>query len=281
MNRALIITSLFFASAVGAGAVEDAALFPFRVGEKLTYQVFWGPFVVGRASLEVAGVEPVDGHDCYHLIALVKTSGLAEALFPVNNKVESWLDTEALFTRRFHEERSEGKHKRSDTTQFDYEKKQTTTTNLSNGKVHLGPLPAPVQDVISSLYYVRTQPLKLDADEQFMLNAVDTNLVVNVRPDQRKELHIRPLGDVQALRLEPKPTLNVVAANKGRMWFWISDDARRLPLLVTTEMKLGSAKLVLFQIESAKPTLDKNIKLNATGTPSPPVAGKTPLAATP
>ena len=114
-----------------------------------------------------------------------------------------------------------------------------------------------------------------------MLNAVDTNLVVNVRPDQRKQLSIRPLGDVQALRLEPKPTLNIVAANKGRMWFWISDDERRLPLLVTTEMKLGSAKLVLYQIESTKPAMDKTIKQNAAGIPALPVLSKTPLAATP
>ena len=37
------------------------------------------------------------------------------------------------------------------------------------------------------------------------------------------------------------------------MWFWISDDARHLPLLVNTELKLGSAKLVLFGITPGKP----------------------------
>jgi len=40
---------------------HGAADVPFRVGERLSYQVFWGPFVAGRASLEVEGIEPVDG----------------------------------------------------------------------------------------------------------------------------------------------------------------------------------------------------------------------------
>ena len=64
---------------------------------------------------------------------------------------------------------------------------------------------------------------------------------------------VRPVGDIQALRIEPTPTLNIVSANNGRMWFWISDDARHLPLLVSSELKLGNAKLVLFSITPGKP----------------------------
>jgi hypothetical protein len=38
------------------------------------------------------------------------------------------------------------------------------------------------------------------------------------------------------------------------MWFWLSDDARHLPLLVSTELKLGNAKLVLYSITPGKPS---------------------------
>jgi len=33
------------------------------------------------------------------------------------------------------------------------------------------------------------------------------------------------------------------------MWFWVSDDIRRLPLLVASDLKIGSAKLILNKIE--------------------------------
>src|ERR1043166_2752280 len=236
----------------GATLANDADSIPFGVGEKLTYQIFWGPFVVGRATLEVSEIAPVDGHNCYHLLAKAKTSGLADLLFPVDSTAESWLDCDGLFARQYREDRTEGKHHRSGDTHYDYAHNETVITNRVNGKVKHLSLNQHVQDVISSLYVVRTRKLMLDAEQSFMINAGTTNYNVTVRPDVRKSIWVRPVGDVQALRIEPTPTLSIVSANKGRMWFWVSDDARRLPLLVNSELKLGSAKLVLFSIANGK-----------------------------
>jgi hypothetical protein len=227
---------------------NDADSIPFAVGEKLTYQIFWGPFVVGRATLEVAGIEPVDGHNCYHLVAKAKTSGLIELLFPVDSTAESWLDCDGLFSRRYREDRTEGKHHRNTESHYDYASKETVVTNRINGKQHHVLLDQPVQDVISSLYVVRTRRLMLDSDQVFTISADTTNYNVTIHPDKRNLVWVKPLGDVQALRVEPNPTLSVVSANKGRMWFWISDDARHLPLLVNSDLRFGSAKLVLFSV---------------------------------
>jgi hypothetical protein len=224
---------------------------PFQVGEKLSYQIFWGPFIAGRASLEIVGIETVDGHDCYHLVGAARTSGLADLLYHVETKNESWLDVDELCTRKYRERRIEGKRIRDGETQFDYSSKLATTTNHITGKVKSIALEMPVQDLISSLYFARTQPLSLNVDQSFLISVGDTNYTVNVRPDQRKTMYFRPTGDIPALRLEPKPTLTIVATNKGRMWFWISDDARKLPLLVASDMRIGSAKLVLYKIEGA------------------------------
>lgn len=244
----------------GVAFARIGPVVPFRVGEKLTYQMFWGPFVVGRATLEVAGVEKVDNCDCYHLIARAKTSGLAEWLFPVDSTVESWMDCRDLFSRQYREDRSEGKHHASGETHYDYERKVAVTTNLLKGRRKHFPLEQPVQDVVSSLYFVRAQNLMLDAEQTFTVNAANTNYVVTVRPDQRKEIWVRPVGNVQALRIEPTPTLRIVSSNKGRMWLWVSDDERRLPLLLNSELKIGSAKLVLFNIADGKSSSDKTNK---------------------
>ena len=129
--------------------------FPFHVGERLTYQVFWGPFIAGRASLEVEGIEQVDGHDCYHLIAQARTTGLADFMFHVDSTTESWLDVTELFTRRFRQNRTEGKHTKNDETLYDYQHKQAVTRNLLKNKEKRVPLEQPVQDIVSALYYVR------------------------------------------------------------------------------------------------------------------------------
>ncbi len=247
----------------GVTLAKDAdTVIPFSVGEKLTYQIFWGPFVVGRATLEVAGTDPVDGHNCYHLVAKAKTSGLINLLFPVDSLAESWLDCDGLFARKYTEDRMEGKHHRTGEAHYDYAHKETVITNRLNGRAKHYPLDQPVQDVISSLYVVRTRKLMLDSEQSFTINAASINYNVTVRPDQRKAIWVRALGDTPALRIEPMPTLTIVSANKGRMWFWISDDARRLPLLVNSELKLGNAKLVLFSIGTG------NTPSTTTGTPA-------------
>jgi hypothetical protein len=236
----------------GVTFANDTDMIPFAVGEKLTYQIFWGPFVVGRATLEVAGLDPVDGHSCYHLVAKAKTSGLANLMFPVDSTAESWLDCDGLFAREYREDRTEGKHHRSGETHYDYARNETIITNHINGKQKHLSLDQHVQDVVSSLYVVRTRKLMLGSEQTFMINAGTTNYNVTVRPDVRRSIWVRPVGDIQALRIEPTPTLSIVSANKGRMWFWLSDDARRLPLLVNSEIKFGSARLILFSIAAGK-----------------------------
>lgn len=249
MKWILIMTVCLMSGA--AWATNEVPAVPFQVGERLTYQIFWGPFVAGRATLHVAGMESVDGHDCYHLVAQARTSGLADMLYHIETTNESWLDAAELFTRRYRERRTEGKHIRAGETRYNYTTRQAWTTNFVTGKIKSYPLEAPVQDMISSLYFVRTKPLELDVDRTFLVNVSGSNYVVNVRPDLRKTMYFRPTGDVPALRLEPKPTLTIVSSNKGRMWFWVSDDLRRLPLLVASDLRIGTAKLVLNSIESS------------------------------
>lgn len=224
---------------------------PFAVGEKLQYRIFWGPIPVGEASLHVQGVEPVNGHPCYHLVAEAETTGLGRVLFPVTSVSESWLDVEGLFSRQYREERREGRRHRHTEVRFDYAAGVATIRNLRNGKTHQAPLAQPTQDIISSLYYVRAQGLDLHKEVKFDLVAGDEVWNVSLRPDARQKVEVRPVGRVPALRVEPHPTLTIVAANKGRMWFWISDDARRLPLMVCSQMQIGSAQLVLYRMEHA------------------------------
>ena len=249
--------TLFFCAAATALRANGPADFPFQVGEKLTYQISWGPFAAGQATLAVTGLEPVDGKNCYHLVGQAHTSGLVDLLFHIDSQVDSWLDATDLCTRRFQQQRHEGKHRNSDDTHYDYSASQVVMTNLITGRSKTAPLTGPVQDLLSAFYYVRTQPLQLKHDQGFPINLAGKRYDVQVQPDERKLLYFRPTGDITALRIEPHPTFGIVAATGGRMWFWVSDDTRKLPLLMVSEIKFGSIKLVLTGIQSAPVPLDQ------------------------
>ena len=79
-----------------------------RVGEKLVYSVRYGFIRAGEASLEIAGVEEVGGHPCYHVVSLARSNSFFDRIFRVRDRVESWMDRDFLFSRRFHKSLREG-----------------------------------------------------------------------------------------------------------------------------------------------------------------------------
>ncbi len=72
-----------------AVAMHAADVPPFQVGERLHYRIFWGPVVIGEASLEVRDIEQVDGHDCYHLVAEARTVGVGRLFLKLDSATES------------------------------------------------------------------------------------------------------------------------------------------------------------------------------------------------
>ena len=84
-----------------AAAARDAAV-PFKVGERLTYDVTWSTFLVaGTASSTVAERRSGDGGSAtYHLVADGRPIPLLQRLYNIYYKMESMLDTVTLLPQR-------------------------------------------------------------------------------------------------------------------------------------------------------------------------------------
>jgi hypothetical protein len=246
--KCFAVITVLLALALAPGRAQAQTVTGLQVGEKLTYNIYWGLLIIGRATLEVKGIEKVDGHDCYHLVAHAQTTGLGDLLYRVRSTAESWLDVNGLFSRKYSENRSEGKNRHNDEIVFDYERKQTIVRNPHSGNETRLPLEGAIHDALSLLYTARLQPLGLHEEKTYALNAGKTNYSVTMKPDEQRQIKARAVGSLTALRIEPKPTLKILSRNGGRMWVWVSNDERRLPLLAISTMKLGSARLELTEV---------------------------------
>src|SRR5678815_2071534 len=82
---------------------------PFAAGERLAYDVHFGPLKVGTGSMEVTGVDTVRGRAAYH--TTFRISG-AIPLYRVDDAFESWFATDDLSSLRFHQDRNEGDKER-------------------------------------------------------------------------------------------------------------------------------------------------------------------------
>ena len=137
-------------------------------------------------------------------------------------------------------------------------------TSWRNSTSHVGseaggsrtPLPERIGDVISSFYFIRTQPLEPNkplAMDLFSRGKV-YKLSAIVLGKERVETEA---GTFDAIKVQPvmRETESAEDRNQGKLFVWFSDDARRLPVMARTLLPIGSVTARLKRITSERPAV--------------------------
>lgn len=173
----LLIALLACASQAWAGQ-EPSLLRLYREGERLVYDVTWLGIKAGEATLEVQGVVNLNGHQAYHLVTTAQTGPTVSKIYRVDDRTESYLETDPMQALRFEKNLREGRYRHSSQTVFDHEKGIATLRYLDFSQVPRDitrldeaerygkyvnqefALTPGALDELSVLYYVRTLPLQ-------------------------------------------------------------------------------------------------------------------------
>ena len=105
-----------------------------------------------------------------------------------------------------------------------------------------------VQDVLSAIYYVRTQPLEVG--KSFEVTISDSGVVYQV-PVQviEKKRKKTVLGRVEAFRVEPEVFgSDRMISGEGQFTIWITNDNRRVPVSARIKMKYGTFDITLRKV---------------------------------
>jgi hypothetical protein len=244
-----VLTSLSLSAqrkAAPAAVPRAERTVPFRVGETLTYDVSWSSFVTaGSAVATVKEKKPSFNSTAYYIVAEGRPTPLVSKLYSLYYKLDTLLDSYTLLPQRGSVYSEEGSRHRFRTTRFDRAAKraffeyQTTSTIKSNFAV--SPV---VQDVLSALYVVRAVPFA--AGDRMTMPVCDNGTNYKVQIDIGAQERVRtPMGEVTAWKVKP-----TIFDDKSRpvgrnIAFWLSDDARRLPVKLQADLPVGSFVLVL------------------------------------
>lgn len=244
--RSLVVASLWTLLIAGgatevlkAQASPSARSLPFGVGERATYQVKLGGVAVGSGSMEVLGIEPVNGHPTFH--TRFRVSG-GVPLARVDDRLESWIDTEGLFSRRFKQDQKEVNFERK--RSYDFFPEQRTFRRTDNGETGRLATDRPLDDV-SFLYYARTLPLRVG--ETYTLNRYykeDGNPVI--LKVLRKETVRVPAGTFQTVVVRPIIRTKGLFSEGGEAELYFTDDDRRILVQMRSKVPVvGSLSLHL------------------------------------
>jgi hypothetical protein len=212
---------------------------PFRAGESLRFSVQYGFIHAGTAWLEVPEVRQWRGHQVYQLLARAESNAFFSRFYKVRERIESYWDLRGRYSRRYFEDRREGKFRQRSDIVFDADKGEAI---YSTGGVY--PVPPRVQDALSSFYYTRTQALPLGGSIVFHYHASRKSQPLRVKVLGRERIQT-PAGTFDCVAVEPILKAGGIFRSSGRLVVWLTDDERRMPVLMKSKVIIGSISVVL------------------------------------
>lgn len=216
---------------------------PLAETEKLVFDVSWQFISVGEATLELRGFEEIEGRKTYHIYSEAKTKPFFDNFFKVRDVNESWIDAESMSCMRFVSNISEGGFQKHEETRFD--QIRGTYYLYDRGKIQMGDVPRYVQDVFSSLYYVRTMDLKSGAEYVFDAHTGDKTWPLIVKVLRKDSIKINK-KKIKCFVVEPLVRENSGIFNaKGKIEVWLTADDKKTPVYMKSKIPIGSINAIL------------------------------------
>ena len=209
---------------------------PFEVGERLVYDVRFGPIKVGSGSMEVQGITDVRGREAWHTVFRVKGGTF---FYKVNDLLESWIDTRTFSSLRFRQDLDQGGKDRE--RQFEiFPDKQTF---IETGKDEQPSVANPLDDA-SFLYFIRTVPLVVGQTYEFTRYFRPDRNPVKIQVLRRERISV-PAGSFDAIVIQPTIKTKGIFSEGGKAEIWLSDDDERIMLQMKSQLPFGSLNLYL------------------------------------
>ncbi|MDE1977112.1 MAG: DUF3108 domain-containing protein [Elusimicrobia bacterium] len=233
---------------VGPAAPMEKSYKPLTVfPEKLTYAISWAGIPVGEATLSVPELVSFNGEPAYHIVSHADSNDFADAFYKVRDLNEAWLNARTLESLGYAKKLREGHFYRDEWVLYDQARHRflSKTVNRDGSfSWHGGTVPASVQDVLSSLYYVRGQ--KLTPGENIILD-------VNTKQNWPLVVHVlgryvvkTPAGTFHTILVKPAVRRDGIFIQKGRnLEIWLTDDARKIPVLMRVQLFFGHVEAAL------------------------------------
>jgi len=217
---------------------------PFHPGEKLTYTISWSNvFSAGTAVLEVKQEKAAGGGDVLRFVSTARTIGMVDKVYTVRDSVHSIVDYRTLRSISYDLSSAHGKKKKLRKLLFDHDK--GTVTYTSDGSAVTENIKENTQDALSSVYYIRTTPEFIEG-KTVVVDIYDSgkNWAVEIQVLGRERLKT-PVGEFNTIKVRTYPKYEGVFMHKGEIFIWLTDDSRRIPVLMKSTITIGSIMATL------------------------------------
>jgi hypothetical protein len=245
LTLGLMLVPRVFSADVRTTAAISHRIQAFRLGETLTYEISWSNIVTaGTAVMEVKEEKLPNGRMAFSFIATSRSVGVVDKVYPVNDRVQSIFDPQIMQSLSFNLSESHGKRKKHRGLVFDHADR-TVVSTLNNDPPRTLTIPDPVQDALSSLFYLRTiEDFTIGTIHVIPVHDSGKNWSVEIFTLGREKVKT-PAGEFNTIKVKTFPKYEGVFMNKGEIFIWLTDDSRKIPVLMKSTISIGSIRTTL------------------------------------
>lgn len=212
----------------------------------------------GELVLSVSEQTTYRGRPVYVLHAHAYTNRALSLIYEVSDTLTSYIDAEGLFSWKYIKEIHEKKIRedREDTVvvyEYDHALGRWTENGVDKGDI----LPY-TQDMLSAIFYLRCAAWSGETDVVHTpLNDTKKNYAMTFELGKIKRMRMER-GWVDARVGKPHLELDGKYEQIGNNEVWFTADARRIPILVQSHIRLGSFYAKLIEYEPGQKPIAKN-----------------------
>lgn len=221
---------------------------PFNAGtEKLTYNIEWRLIHAGTAVVDASSREGRIKLD---------SAGLVSTLYKIDDTYTVHYDEPFCATSSVLDSKEGKRHRQTDIT-FDRSRNRATFVErdlLKNTVLHSTQTDIPncVHDVLGGIISLRS--LHLEPGQSAQIPMSDGRRAAQVKVDaQERESVQTPAGSFKTVRYEANLMNGVVYTRKGRVFVWLTDDGRKLPIQIRLRMQFPISTVTLLLQKEERP----------------------------
>ena len=239
--KKIIFYFLLF-SVITVNAQNDVTA--FKKGEWLKYRVSYSNFFnAGTATLEVKNTT-YSGKEAFHVVGKGKTTGVISWFFKVKDDYQSYFYKESMLPYRFIRKIDEGGYTKDKEIYFNQGTKKAVVIDNKQKTENEFALEGDVQDMVSTLYFLRNQDISKmkDGDEITIAMFFDqTNYQFKLRLLGREVIRTR-FGQVATAKFRPMVQAGRIFKENESLTVWVSDDENKIPLRIKASLAVGSMR---------------------------------------
>ncbi len=215
--------------------------YPLDAPERLEYDLSWMAIKAGHTVLELKEKNKDN------LIAVVNTKSAKwlSVFYRVDDYIEVLMEKGSNFTPlTYYLKLREGRHRKERKVTYDQVAEKVILKNIKKQEIKEFDLKGELHDPVSALYRIRSIEVKEGKPIHVRVfdNGKTYELEVKVL---RKETIRVPAGTFDTVVIKPMLKSEGIFLRKGDVYIWLTDDDRKIPVMMKSKIAIGSVVAVL------------------------------------